>query len=99
MILLKNTLQKELETIECTDEIIKGLVKKIVVHSRDNIEIHLSGDIEANISADTKNITSCTIQSVLLCTFGYDFSNLLTTSKNTKQDIYKNIVFTVYVDF
>lgn len=99
MILLKETLQKELENIECTDEIIKGLVKKIVVHSRDNIEIHLSGDIDANISVNTKDITSCTVHSVLLCTFGYDFSGVLKARKNTRQEIYKNITITVYVDF
>ena len=48
--------------------------------------IHLSGDIEANISANTKTITGCTVRSVLLCTFGYDFSDMLTTSsKRTRQ--------------
>ena len=96
MILLKNTLQKELDTIECTDEIIKGLVKKIVVHSRDNIEIHLSGDIEANLSFG-KDISECNTQSVLLGTFEYDFSWMLPASKVLK-NLYDSITFTVYVD-
>ena len=63
MLLLKKTLQKELDTIECTDEIIKGLVKRIIVYSRDNVEIHLSGDIEANMSFGT-NISESTTQSL-----------------------------------
>lgn len=96
MLLLKKTLQKELDTIECTDEIIKGLVKKIIVHSRDNIEIHLSGDIEANLSFG-KDISECNTQSVLLSTFEYDFSWMLPTSKVPK-DLYNNITFTVYID-
>ena len=98
MRLLKDTLQKEFGDIECTDEIIKGLVKNIVVHSRDNIEIHLSGDIDANFSTDNKTITDCTIQSVLLNTYEYDFSNIFITVKNTKQEVYRNVKITVYID-
>lgn len=64
MMLLKQTLQKEIDTIECTDEIIKGLIKKIIVHSKDNVEIHLSGDIEANMSFG-KDISESATQSVL----------------------------------
>ena len=96
--LLKKTLEQECNNIECTDEIIKGLVKEIVVHSRDNIEIYLSGDIEANISATTKGISECTVLPVLLGTYGYDFSKLLKTHRGTRQDLYKHIVFTVYVE-
>lgn len=96
MLLLKETLQKELDSIECTDEIIKGLVKKIVVHSRDNIEIYLSGDIEANLSFG-KDISECNTQSVLLSTFEYDFSWMLPASK-VPRNLYDNITFTVYVD-
>ncbi len=98
MLLLKNTLQKEFNVIECTDEIIKGLVKSIIVHSRDNIEIHMSGDIEANFSINHKDITDCSIQSVLLTTYRHDFSDLLPTVKNTRQDVYKDVMVTVYVD-
>ena len=98
MLLLKDTLQKEFSDIECTDEIIKGLVKNIVVHSRDNIEIHLSGDIEANFAINHKDITDCTIQSVLLSTYEYDFSNIFVTVKNTKQDVYRDVKITVYID-
>jgi chromosome segregation ATPase len=97
MILLKETLKKELDNIECTDEIIKGLVKKIVVHSRENIEIHLSGDIEANLAfGKNLHIPECTTLSVLLNTYVYDFSWLLPASK-VPRDLYNNITFTVYV--
>lgn len=96
ILLLEQTLQKELDIIECTDEIIKGLVKKIVVHSRDNIEIYLSGDIEANFAIGN-DISECSTQSVLLNTFEYDFSWMLPTSKITK-NLYNNITFTVYID-
>ena len=96
MLLLKHTLQKELDTIECTDEIIKGLVKKIIVHSQDNVEIHLSGDIEANMSFG-KDISESTTHPVLLGTFEYDFSWMLPASK-VARNLYDNIVFTVYVD-
>lgn len=95
--LLKKTLQQECGSIECTDEIIKGLVKSIVVHSRKNIEIYLSGDIEANLSVTTKDISECTVQPVLLNTYVYDFSLMLPTSKIAK-NLYSNIKFTVYVN-
>lgn len=95
--LLKKTLQQECGSIECTDEIIKGLVKSIVVHSRKNIEIYLSGDIEANLSVTTKDISECTVQHVLLNTYVYDFSLMLPTSKIAK-NLYSNIQFTVYVN-
>lgn len=96
MLLLQKTLKQELDNLKCTDEIIRGLVKKIVVHSRDNIEIHLSGDIEANLSFG-KDISECATQSVLLSTFAYDFSWMLPTSK-VPRDLYNNITFTVYID-
>lgn len=96
ILLLQETLKQELDTIECTDEIIKGLVKKIVVHSRENIEIHLSGDIEANI-AFGKNISECNTLPVLLGTYEYDFSWMLPTSK-VPRDLYSNMTFVVYVD-
>lgn len=95
--LLKKTLQQECGSIECTDEIIKGLVKSIVVHSRKNIEIYLSGDIEANLSVTTKDISECTVQHVLLNTYVYDFSLMLPTSKIAK-NLYSSIKFTVYVN-
>ena len=87
MLLLKETLQKELDTIECTDEIIKGLVKKIVIHSKDNVEIHLSGDIEANMSFG-KDISESATQSVLDNTYGNVLSK--STSECTTQSVLLN---------
>lgn len=94
--LLQKAIKNEFENIGCTDEIVNGLVEKVVVRSREDFDIYLSGDIKANCSGDLDNILKCNVQYVLYRTFRYDMSDMISFYSNMKNEPYHCVRVNVY---
>ena len=105
--MLQTTLDKEFNELVATDEIIRGLVEKIEVHSRTKIDVFISGDITANFEGKAEKMPCCTthlrVDSTICNTLDYIFfgaHHLIfeeAFKKRVLSNKYKNVDYSIYL--